>query len=140
MTSIVILGTSPLAREIRHWIEDSGLEIVGFVEPITNISKLDGLPVFRDFDKVLKCQFISTELRSDFKEIQSNMAKASGLTPADPVIHPTAVISNEVILEKDTVVCPNSVISPYSVITEGSIVLPNSYIKVEQTTKKFSVK
>jgi acetyltransferase-like isoleucine patch superfamily enzyme len=140
MKSVIILGVSNLARELRHWIEDTGITVKAFVEPITNISNLDGLPVYRDFDLVKECGFISTELRSEFKEIQSNMAKASGLNPADPIIHPTATISNEVILEKDVVICPNCVISPYSVISEGSIVLPNSYIRVENTTNRFSIK
>ena len=113
---IVILGAGGFAREAYCWARDAGREVVAFLSEQRELQKIYGISVVNDpsFLKGLEFVIGTGAPRTTHKLV--NLARNAGMFPADPIVHPSAVLGEEVYIGLGSIICPGVTITCDAVI------------------------
>lgn len=121
MRKLIIIGASGHGRVIADIANKLGYEKIVFLDDNESINQCDGYPVMGDKTKAFSADadiiigIGNAEIR---RRIQKSLPKERITT----LIHPSAVVAENVRIGRGTVVMAGSVINPHTVIGEGCIV------------------
>lgn len=122
---VVIIGASGHGRVIADIVRACGDEVVGFLDDDKNLNTIG---IVSDYEKYISYEFIigigNSEVRKRISCLPCRWYTG---------IHPSAVVSDEVVIGEGTVVMPNAVINSGSVVGRHSII--NSGAIVEHDNK-----
>lgn len=134
---MIILGAGGFAREAMCWAEDAGHRVEAMYQdgggqsagPVRVLGSLGGLEGKR---------FIVAVGDPATKNKLWSYALGCGLIPADAVVHPSAVLGHQVILEPGVIICPMAVLTTDVRIGRGVIVNLAATIGHDTTVDMFT--
>lgn len=129
---LLILGAGGFARELYFHVQDSlasnnNSEDIFFYDDLSGKDQLNisgkTFPVISNFSQAKGAKFIAAIGDPKTKMKLVSNALAAGLYPADPVIHPSAILQdkNGIHIGKGSVISPNCVITTNVTIGEHVI-------------------
>ena len=131
MKNIVILGAGGHAHVIADIIKAEGNKVIAFLDDDT--SQKDCVGQISDYSNYKDCEFVigigNTEVREQLARLNLKWHTA---------IHPTAVISDSVIIGKGTVIMPNAVVNARTIVGKHCIINTGSIVEHDNIIGDFS--
>ncbi|MFK7845724.1 MAG: acetyltransferase [Rhodothermales bacterium] len=131
MKQILLLGGGGHAKVVLDALQSSKLNVIGFLEQNTAIEELSGIkrigdthpsdiPNYPPAEVILANGFGST-WKNSLRKDQYELWKAHGYQFIT-VIHPTAIIANDVVLEEGGQIMAGAVVQPGVTIGENALI------------------
>lgn len=128
MKKLNLFGASGHAKVIIDIIKSNGYEVIYVFDNDKSIDKLLDYKVTTSYDSSLLESYPLLVSIGD-NVIRKEIALRNDIKLSDPLIHPSAIISSEVVLGKGTVVMPNVVINSGTRIGENCIINTSAVIE-----------
>lgn len=128
MKKLNLFGASGHAKVIIDIIKSNGYEVIYVFDNDKSINKLLDYKVTTSYDSglLVSCPFI---VSIGDNSMRKKIALRNDIKLSDPLIHPSAIISSEVVIGKGTVVMPNVVINSGTRIGENCIINTSAVIE-----------
>lgn len=123
MKKLIIIGASGHGKVVADIAKKNEYTDISFLDDNTELSECAGYPVIgtcSDLDKI-ECDFVvaigDAHIRKQLQERISSAGKC-----AVTLIHPDAVIGENVVVGEGTVIMAGAVVNPYATIGKGCII------------------
>lgn len=116
----IILGAGGFAREAHTWAIHSNIPIVGFYDENSDgETTLHHIPVTSCLTMFKGCEFFVGVGDPQTKKKLWAQALGAGLTPAFPLIHPSAIVGMGVQIGFGVIICPKVVVTTDAYVRNG---------------------
>jgi len=110
LPKVVILGAGGFARELISWVGASRHVSALYADGDTR-DELHGIRIERDLNALRGAIFLLGVGDPTTKEKLWNRALAAGLEPSNPLIHPSVIVGDRVVVGKGSVICPGVILT-----------------------------
>lgn len=123
MKKLIIIGASGHGKVVADLAKKNGYEDISFLDDNESLTECGGYPVlgasnqYPDFDCDMVIAIGNAAIRRDFQEKLEHSGKSIAT-----LVHPNAVVGENVSIGEGTVIMAGAVINPCSVIGKGCII------------------
>lgn len=136
---LVVIGVGEQGKVIRDLAEKCGYEIVAFVDDFAKIDTIDTIPVLKGMDQAEKyrenCEFI---IAIGNNQIRKRIAQENPDLHFATLVHPTAVIGKDAVIEGGTTVMAQAVIQPFAHVGAHAIINTGTIVEHDNVIGDFS--